>query len=83
MPDHPHEVEATARGLLGDRRVLVCVLEQPSERGRLLADLGQQLRAGYRRRVRCGRSTHGDGFRGMNTGAALDRSRRLSSVTSR
>ena len=83
MPDHPHEVEAAARGLLGYGRVLVCVLEQPPERGRLLADLCQQLRAGYRRRVRCRRGAHGDGLRGRKTGAALDRSRRLSSVTSR
>ena len=83
MPDHPHEVETPARGLFGYGRVFVCVLEQPSERGRLLADLCQELRAGYCGRVRCGCSAHGDGFRGRNTGAAPGRSRRLSSVTSR
>ena len=83
MPDHPHELEAAAGGLRGHGRVLVCVLEQPPERRRLLADLRQQLRAGYRRRVRCGGGAHGAGLRGRKTGAALDRSRRLSSVTSR
>ena len=83
MPDHPHELEAATGRLLGGERVLVCVLEQPPERCRLLADLGEELRAGYRRLVRRGDRAHCLGFRGRKTGAAVDRSRRLSSVTSR
>ena len=62
MPDQAHEVEARRVASVGDRRVLAGVLQQPSERRRLLADLGQELRAGCRRRIRCRRGTHGDGF---------------------
>ncbi len=84
MADHADERTAAPHGLGRDRGVLAGVLEQATQGGRLLADLGQQLRAGRSRSgTRCGHGGHCSWSRGANTGAATGRSRRFSSVTSR
>ena len=46
MTDHPDDARAALRGFGGNAREFGTVLQQATERGRLLADLGQVLRTG-------------------------------------
>ncbi len=46
MPDHADRRRPALANRLGDAAELVLVLEQTAERSRLLADLGEELRAG-------------------------------------
>ena len=46
VPDHPHEASVAVSHDRGDARDLRVVLEQPSQRRRLLADLCEELGAG-------------------------------------
>jgi hypothetical protein len=85
VTDHPHQVEPARPRRCRHRRVLLRVLEQASQGGGLLADLAQEHRPGtgvglqLRRRLR----VHLPCSRGLKTGTAGVRSRRLSSVTRR
>jgi hypothetical protein len=82
-----HHADQRAAAAAGQRRrggVLAGVLEEAAQRGRLLADLGQEL-CSRDDGIRDGRqrSRHRECSRGRKTGAASVRSRRFSSVTSR
>ena len=86
MADEAHEVDAAVARDLGRLGVVGAVLEETQESCGLLPDLTQQQGAGsLRLRKRPGhrRARHPPPSRGMNTGAAPDRSRRFSSETRR
>ena len=82
----PHEIDASAAEDPRNGRVLCALLEKPPQRGRLLPDLAQQNGIGdVWSRSRLGhRGLHQfPPLCGTNTGVEPDRSRRLSSETSR
>jgi hypothetical protein len=93
MAHHPHEVEPARLCRRGHRGVLLRMPEQAPQGGGLLPDLAQEhpagaavgLRLGRHLRLGLGRRrrVHVPRSRGMKTGAAEVRSRRLSSVTRR
>ena len=86
MPDEPHKVDPPRAKDPGDRGVLGSVLQEPGERGRLFPNLAKQNGIGdVWSRSRLGHRLvhHFPPLGGMNTGVEPDRSRRLSSETSR